>query len=78
MEDHLIIALYFLAVVIWLWALVDLFKSRLKNPLKKGLWLLILLFLPVIGSLLYFQIGNRGTDRRKRKFRPVFRKASAA
>lgn len=49
-----------LCVVLWIWALVSCIQS--DNP-NKLVWILVIIFLPLLGSILYFVIGNnkRGT-----------------
>ena len=72
MEDYLLPGLYILTLIIWVWALIDLFKTRYKNAMVKGLWLIAILFFPVIGSLVYFQYGKKSSRNERRKFQPDF------
>jgi hypothetical protein len=39
-------------------AIVDLLKSSIDTG-KKALWIILILFLPVIGMVLYFLIGKK-------------------
>jgi hypothetical protein len=39
-------------------AIVDILKSS-KDTIKKLLWILIVLFLPLLGMILYFVIGKK-------------------
>ncbi|MGN6724744.1 MAG: PLD nuclease N-terminal domain-containing protein [Tepidisphaeraceae bacterium] len=39
-------------------AIIDLVRRRFIEPNMKIVWLLIVLFVPVIGSILYFLIGR--------------------
>ena len=46
-----------LHLILWIIAVVDIVKS--SKPLSmKILWILIVLFLPLIGLILYFLIGR--------------------
>lgn len=44
--------------VLWLVALVDILKSDFKDGLTKIIWLALVVFLPFLGSILYFFIGR--------------------
>lgn len=47
-----------LYVVLWIWALVSCIRS--ENP-NKLVWILVIIFLPLLGSVLYLTIGrNKG------------------
>tara|TARA_R110001592_G_scaffold18399_1_gene76382 strand:- start:932 stop:1159 length:228 start_codon:yes stop_codon:yes gene_type:complete len=70
--DILIPAVILLAIALWVWALVDLSKSRFKSGKDNLLWLLIILFSPIIGSILYFQLKKKFTERHPRQFQPKF------
>jgi len=70
--DILVPAVILLAIALWVWALVDLSKSRFKSVRANLLWLLIILFSPIMGSILYFQLKKGYTERRPRQFQPKF------
>ncbi|MBL0745462.1 PLD nuclease N-terminal domain-containing protein [Chryseolinea lacunae] len=42
---------------LWLWALIEIIRSDFKNN-NKTIWLLVLIFLPFLGWLLYVIIGR--------------------
>jgi hypothetical protein len=47
-----------LSIILWIWALVDaLGNSRLQGT-EKLVWVIVILFLPLLGSILYFLIGR--------------------
>lgn len=48
-----IIAVPFLLIV---YCLVDILRSKFKNPLNKFLFLALILFAPIIGSIIYLII----------------------
>ncbi|MEQ8623770.1 MAG: PLD nuclease N-terminal domain-containing protein [Vicingaceae bacterium] len=52
----LIIAAFFLLLP--LLALIDLLRSDFKDSSDKLIWVLIILFLPILGSILYFVMGG--------------------
>ncbi len=45
-----------------IWAIVNIFQSAETNG-KKVLWTLLVLVLPVLGVLLWFFLGPRGSSR---------------
>jgi hypothetical protein len=50
--------LWIVAAILWLVALVDILKSEFKDGLTKVIWLILVIFLPFLGSILYFFIGR--------------------
>ena len=57
---HLIIVFIFILLpsIFWIIALIDILKSDFRDTNGKIIWALVVIFLPVIGSILYFLIGN--------------------
>ena len=57
---HLIIVFIFILLpsVFWIIALIDILKSDFRDTNGKIIWVLVVIFLPVIGSILYFLIGK--------------------
>lgn len=57
---HLIIVLLFvlLPTVLWIAALVDIIKSNFKDSNNKIIWILIVILVPIIGSILYFLMAK--------------------
>lgn len=52
-------------LALWIWALLDIVKSDFKDQNGKLIWCLLVIFLPFVGTILYFAIGreqkvNRG------------------
>ncbi len=43
----------------WLIALVDILKSEFKDSSNKLIWILVTLFLPFLGPILYFLVGRK-------------------
>lgn len=48
-----------LCLVLWIWALVDIVNARFREDLTKIVWVLIVIFLPVVGTILYYVIGRQ-------------------
>ncbi len=75
---RLYVILAFVTVAVYIYALVDaisIHEWRIKS-LNKGLWVLIILLLPLIGALLWFTIGKsrgdeQGTAKRRDARRPL-------
>jgi len=44
--------------VTWVSTIVDIVKSEFISPSNKTVWMLLVLFLPLLGMLLYFVFGN--------------------
>ena len=74
MEAVLIITLVILAVILWLWAFIDITKSRFKNPNINTVWLLAVLFFPILGPIFYFQFRKKSLTKERRKFQPNFKR----
>ncbi|QED36979.1 PLDc_N domain-containing protein [Antarcticibacterium arcticum] len=71
----LIIPFAILTAVLWIWAFVDIIRSRFENSAIKGLWILLIFIFPVLGSLIYFQFGKKYIEK-QRKFNPDFNRTS--
>lgn len=68
----MIIGLIILTIGLWFWAMIDIAKSRFKNQSLNTVWLLIVLFFPILGSIFYFQFRKKFTTKEPRKFQPNF------
>jgi hypothetical protein len=42
----------------WIWALVDILKNEFIGP-NKLVWLLLVIFLPLVGVICYYFIGTK-------------------
>ena len=45
-------------LILWVLAIVSILKSDFKDSRTKLTWMLLVIFLPVIGSVLYFLMGR--------------------
>jgi hypothetical protein len=55
----IIVTFVILAVSLWAWSIFDVTTSRFRNPIMSWIWLLVLLFFNVIGSIAYFQFRRK-------------------
>ena len=57
---HLIIVFIFILLpsIFWIIALIDILKSDFRDTNGKIIWALVVIFLPIIGSILNFLIGR--------------------
>ena len=46
------------SIVLWISALIDILKSDFSGGSDKIVWLLVVVFLPLLGAILYFTIGK--------------------
>lgn len=56
--ELLIVIVFVIPGIFWLWALIDILKNDFTGS-NKLIWLLLVLFIPVLGFVLYFLIGRR-------------------
>ncbi len=76
METTIIISFIILSMFLWFWAIIDISKSRFKNPTMNTVWYLIVLFSPVIGAIIYFQFRKNYVIKGARKFQPNFNRVA--
>jgi hypothetical protein len=51
-----------LGLALFLWALIDVLRRQFTNPNDKILWIVLILFIGILGPILYLIIGrNKGT-----------------
>ncbi|HAD96205.1 MAG TPA: hypothetical protein DCG19_02305 [Cryomorphaceae bacterium] len=48
-----------ITVALWIYAIADILKGSLDGQGSKILWLVIVLFFPIVGVVLYFLVGRR-------------------
>lgn len=56
-ELLIVLLLVVLPFAAWLWALIDILKNDFRGS-NKIIWLLVLIFLPPLGLLLYIFVGR--------------------
>jgi hypothetical protein len=57
MKSTFIIGIIILANILWVWAIIDRSKFKIRN--KNIIWYLIVLFFPIFGSILYFYLREK-------------------
>ena len=55
----------------WVYALFDSLKSDFRGPNQKLIWIILILFAPMIDTFLYLSMSRRSKERRK--FDPDFK-----
>jgi phage shock protein C len=55
-------------IVVWIWALIDCLKSE-KETTEKLIWVIVIVFLNILGALLYFFLNNKVEMKGKSKKR---------
>ena len=55
----LILTLIFLPLILGIIAVTSCIKSNFRNPNNKTVWVIVILLVPVIGSILYFIISPK-------------------
>jgi hypothetical protein len=45
-------------IVLWISTLIDILKSDFRGGSDKIVWLLVVVFVPLLGMILYFAIGK--------------------
>jgi hypothetical protein len=56
-----------LSFIFWIWALVDALLSKFETDITKIIWLLVLIFIPLLGFILYYFIGTKQKVKEKTK-----------
>lgn len=52
------IGLGIIGVILQVVAIIDILKSNFRNDSDKIIWILVVVFLHLIGAILYFAVGN--------------------
>ncbi|MDP2041374.1 MAG: PLD nuclease N-terminal domain-containing protein [Algoriphagus sp.] len=58
----------------WVYALFDCVRNEFRGPNQKLIWIILLLFAPVIGTFLYLSMSR--SSKEKRRFDPDFNKVA--
>jgi uncharacterized membrane protein YeiB len=59
MDIVMVIFFIIIPVILFIYAFVDLIKSRFANRHNKLIWAIIILLVPFFGAILYLVIGKR-------------------
>jgi hypothetical protein len=58
-QEIIVVSLFFLLpTVLWIWAIIDLLKRKFSSDANKIIWALVIIFIPIIGSLIYLIAGR--------------------
>jgi hypothetical protein len=49
-----------LTFIFWVWMLIDAIQNPRLDGNKRIIWVLVIIFLPCIGSLIYYFVGRSG------------------
>ena len=52
-----------LTTIFWIWMIIDCIGNRSLTGTAKLVWLLVVILLPLVGSLLYFFLARGGSPR---------------
>ena len=55
-----LVILGIIASIFWLWMLIDAIGNSRLNGTEKIIWVLVVLFLHVLGALVYYFVGRGG------------------
>jgi hypothetical protein len=47
-----------LAFIFWLWMLIDAIKNPRLDGSQRVIWILVIIFIPCLGSLIYYFAGR--------------------
>ncbi|WP_367275348.1 PLDc N-terminal domain-containing protein [uncultured Christiangramia sp.] len=72
MWSTIIITFIILTLILWIWGMVDILKTRFSSPILQVLLILMIFLFPVIGPVVYFQFKHRFMES-KRSFEPAFK-----
>ncbi|WP_367182738.1 PLDc N-terminal domain-containing protein [uncultured Christiangramia sp.] len=72
MWSTIIITFIILTLILWIWGMVDILKTRFSSHILQVLLILMIFLFPVIGPVVYFQFKHRFTES-KRSFEPAFK-----
>ena len=59
LEIILILAFISLPFILMIWAIIDLLTSQFVDNTNKLIWALVIIFMPLLGAILYLLIGRK-------------------
>jgi phosphotransferase system glucose/maltose/N-acetylglucosamine-specific IIC component len=54
-----ILIIFLICIGLYLYSLIDILKSEFTNSIDKLVWLIAVIFLPILGIVLYLIIGRK-------------------
>jgi ABC-type molybdate transport system permease subunit len=58
LPELMLFMIFVFSGIFWLWALIDILRNDFTGS-NKLIWILLVLFIPVLGFVLYFLIGRK-------------------
>lgn len=55
-----VLVLSLVALGLWIYAILDIVRGSLSGSGNKVLWLIVVIFFPILGALLYLLLGKKG------------------
>ena len=65
-----VIAIGILLFLFWLWMLIDCLKRDFKKDYEKIVWILVMIFLHILGAVIYYfvvKVGGKENSKGKKK-----------
>ncbi|MEM9672796.1 MAG: PLD nuclease N-terminal domain-containing protein [Bacteroidota bacterium] len=57
-EVLLVVIFFLLGTGLWLYALIDVLRSRFRNDSDKIIWVLVVILLQFLGAVIYLAVGK--------------------
>lgn len=64
-----------LLIAIWVYVIFDCLRSEFVEPNQKLIWVIVIVFVPFFGPLMYLGLSKKG--KAKRSFQPDFNRLSS-
>ncbi len=64
-QELILLFFFFVPAILWVWALIDCVTGTFSNSDSKLIWVVVIIFVPFLGSILYFIIGRSGRVRKE-------------
>ncbi len=55
----IVLAIIIIASIFWIWMLIDCLMNPRINGTEKIVWVLVILFLHILGAIIYFAVGRQ-------------------
>jgi len=60
---------------LWVYTLFDCLRNEFEGPNQKLIWIILIIFVPFLGPLMYLGLSKKGKV--KRRFQPDFNRLSS-
>lgn len=64
-----------LLIGLWVYTLFDCLRNEFEGPNQKLIWIILIIFVPFLGPLMYLGLSKKGKV--KRRFQPDFNRLSS-